>query len=129
MSWDLFTATFAPTPMTRITFTGEEKANWCYNSYRADVTEMSKTFPPRTAQHEVTASGPAHAFAQMLGDANRYVEILDFHQWEIHEATFTAIKVAHQINERHTAWAIGFGATPQASIAAAMSSAAQRIYG
>ncbi|EFK55582.1 acetyl-CoA acetyltransferase [Corynebacterium genitalium ATCC 33030] len=129
MSWSLFTATYAPTPTLRISDIHTDKANWCYNSYSADVTKTSKTFPPQTTHHEVTASGPAHAFAAMLATEGRYIEILEFHQIELYEATFTAIKVAHQINERNTAWAIGFGPTSEASIAAAMSSGAQRIYG
>ena len=65
----------------------------------------------------------------MLAEEDRYVEILEFHQFEIFEATFTAIKVAHQINERNTAWAVGFGTTSEISIASAMASGAQRIYG
>lgn len=129
MSWSLFTATYAPAPTLRISDIESAPANWCYNTYRAEITKTSKTFPPQTRYHEVTASGPAHAFAAMLAEEDRYVEILEFHQFELFEATFTAIKVAHQINERNTAWAIGFGATSEASIAAAMSSAAQRIYG
>lgn len=128
MSWSLFTATYAPTPTLRISDIDTQKANWCYTSYSADVTKTSKTDAPETTHHEVTASGPAHAFAAMLASEGRYVEILEFHQIELYEAKFTAIKVAHQINERNTAWAIGFGATSEASIAAAMSSGAQRIY-
>lgn len=129
MSWSLFTATYAPAPTLRISDIESAPANWCYNTYRAEITKTSKTFPPQTRHREVTASGPAHAFAAMLAGEDRYVEILEFHQFELFEATFTAIKVAHQINERCTAWAIGFGATSEASTAAALSSGAQRIYG
>lgn len=129
MSWSLFTATYAPTPTLRIADIETAPANWCYNSYRAELTKTSKTNAPHTWTEEVTASGPAHAFAAMLATEGRYIEILEFHQFEIFEATFTAIKVAHQINEHDTAWAIGFGPTAEASVAAAMSSGAQRIYG
>lgn len=129
MSWSLFTATYAPTATVRISDIESAPANWCYNSYRAEVTTTSKTEPPTTTHREVTASGPAHAFAAMLAEEGRYVEILEFHQFELFEATFTAMKVAHHIDARRTAWAIGFGATSETSIAAAMSSGAQRIYG
>lgn len=129
MSWKLFSATYAPTPTVKISDIEARRDHWCYTTYSANVTRTSKTFPPETTHHEVTTSGPAHAFGAMLADEGRYVEILEFHQFTLHEATFTAIKVAHQINERDTAWAVGFGATSETSIAAAMASGAQRIYG
>lgn len=129
MSWSLFSATYAPTPTVKISGIESRRDNWCYTTYTADITRTSKTFPPQTTHQEVTASGPAHAFAAMLADEGRYIEILEFHQFQLHEATFTAIKAAHQINERCTAWAVGFGATSETSIAAAMASGAQRIYG
>ena len=129
MSWTLFSATYAPTPTVKIADIEARRDHWCYTTYSANITRTSKTFPPETTHHEVTTSGPAQAFGAMLADAGRYVEILEFHQFTLHEATFTAIKVAHQINERDTAWAIGFGATSETSIAAAMASGAQRIYG
>lgn len=129
MSWSLFTATYAPTPTVKFSDITATRENWCYTTYAADVTRTSKTLPPQTEHREVTASGPAHAFAAMLAEEDRYVEILEFHQFEIFEAKFTAIKVAHQINERNTAWAVGFGTTSEISIASAMASGAQRIYG
>lgn len=129
MSWKLFSATYAPTPTVKISDIEARRDHWCYTTYSANVTRTSKTFPPETTHHEVTTSGPAHAFGAMLADEGRYIEILEFHQFTLHEATFTAIKVAHQINERNTAWAVGFGATSEMSIAAAMASGAQRIYG
>ena len=126
MSWKLFSATYAPMPTVKISDIEARRDHWCYTTYSANITRTSKTFPPETTHHEVTTSGPAHAFGAMLADEGRYVE---FHQFTLHEATFTAIKVAHQINERNTAWAVGFGATSETSIAAAMASGAQRIYG
>ncbi|MDN8595514.1 MULTISPECIES: acetyl-CoA acetyltransferase [unclassified Corynebacterium] len=129
MSWALFSATYAPSPTVKFSDIRSSHDHWCYTTYSADLTRTSKTFPPQTTRHEVTSSGPAHAFGAMLAEEGRYVEILEFHQFQLHEATFTAIKVAHQINERNTAWAIGFGATSESSIAAAMASGAQRIYG
>lgn len=129
MTWSLFTATYAPTPTVKFSDITATRENWCYTTYAADVTRTSKTFPPQTEHREVTASGPAHAFSAMLAEEGRYVEILEFHQFELFEAKFTAIKVAHQIDERNTAWAVGFGTTSEISIASAMASGAQRIYG
>lgn len=129
MSWSLFSATYAPTPTVKISGIESRREHWCYTTYSADLTRTSKTSAPETTHHEVTASGPAHAFSAMLAEEGRHVEILEFHQFQLHEATFTAIKVAHQINERRTAWAVGFGATSESSIASAMASGAQRIYG
>lgn len=129
MSWSLFSATYAPNPTVKISGIEAHREHWCYTTYSADLTRTSKTTAPQTTRHEVTTSGPAHAFGAMLAEEGRYIEILEFHQFQLHEATFTAIKVAHQVNERHTAWAAGFGATSETSIAAAMASGAQRIYG
>ena len=129
MTWSLFTATYAPTPTVKFSDITATRENWCYTTYAADVTRTSKTFPPQTEHREVTASGPAHAFSAMLAEEGRYAEILEFHQFELFEAKFTAIKVAHQIDERNTAWAVGFGTTSEISIASAMASGAQRIYG
>lgn len=129
MTWSLFTATYAPTPTVKFSDITATHENWCYTTYAADVTRTSKTFPPQTEHREATASGPAHAFSAMLAEEGRYVEILEFHQFELFEAKFTAIKVAHQIDERNTAWAVGFGTTSEISIASAMASGAQRIYG
>lgn len=129
MSWSLFSATYAPMPTVKISGIESRREHWCYTTYSADLVCTSKTSAPQTTHHEVTASGPAHAFSAILAEEGRHVEILEFHQFQLHEATFTAIKVAHQINERRTAWAVGFGATSESSIAAAMASGAQRIYG
>ena len=73
--------------------------------------------------------GPTSAASHLLADAGRHVEILAFHQTELFESTVTFVLVSHQNNENRRAWALGFGSTPEASIAAALASGAQRIYG
>ena len=93
------------------------------------MIRTSKTEQPITSTHDITAMGPTSAASHLLADAGRHVEILAFHQTELFEATITFVKVAHQNNENRTAWAMGFGATNEASIAAALASGAQRIYG
>ncbi|WP_018297287.1 hypothetical protein [Corynebacterium lubricantis] len=129
MNWQLFAATYAPDATLQISYTGFKDINLASSLYFAEITEHSKTEPPRTFNHEIKASGPASAFSHMLADEGRHIEMLKFHQIELYEATVTIIKVSHQINEKRTAWAVGFGATSEASIAHALSSGAQRIYG
>lgn len=129
MSWKLFAATYAPDATLQIQFTGSENINLASSRFFAEITEHSKTEPARTYSREIHASGPASAFSHMLADEGRHVEMLRFHQIELYNATCTIIKVCHQTNQHRTAWAIGFGATSEASIAHALSSGGQRIYG
>ncbi|MHA2789886.1 acetyl-CoA acetyltransferase [Corynebacterium sp. S7] len=129
MNWHLFAATYAPNATLQISYTGSKNMDLLTSIYSAEITEHSKTEPPHTFNREIKASGPASAFSHMLADAGRHIEILKFHQIELFEATVTIIKAAHQVDEERTAWAIGFGATSEASIAHALSSGAQRIYG
>lgn len=129
MSWSLFTATYCPDATIRIGNLEGTRHNLRDSEFTCEVTRFCKIYPPETTSHEMTATGPISACSHMLGEYDRYVEITEFHQHELFEATVTMIKVTHQHNHRHTAWAVGFGATPEASIASAMSSAAERIYG
>ncbi|MCT1585050.1 acetyl-CoA acetyltransferase [Corynebacterium sanguinis] len=129
MDWGLFKATYAPTPTMHIGLTDIQKLNWSDHRYTAEVSHTSKTTSPSTTVCEVTASGPAAAISEILSSNGRYVEILAFHQINLFEATLTCVKVAHQVNHNRTAWAVGFGHSPAHSIAAALSSGAQRIYG
>lgn len=129
MDWGLFMATFAPEPTLDVTLTHEEKLNWMLNEYHFSVHAMPKTRPPRETSETAQASGPIRAIGDVLSRHGRYVEILSFHQTEIFGQSLTMVKVGH--SERHllTHWAIGFGATPAESAAAAMSAGAQRIHG
>ena len=129
MDWGLFKATYAPVPTMHLSLTGIEQVNWCDRRYAIELTHTSKTASPTTTHCEVTATGPAAAISQVLNDNGRYVEILSFHQIELFEATVTCVKVAHQVDHTRCAWAVGFGASSAHSIAAALSSGAQRIYG
>ena len=129
MSWSLFTATYCPDATIRIGNLEGTRQNLRDAEFTCEVTRFSKIYPPETTSHEMTGTGPTSTCSHMLGEFDRYVEITEFHQHDLFEATVTMIKVAHQHNRRHTACAIGFGATPEDSIASAMSSAAERIYG
>ncbi|QGU05584.1 acetyl-CoA acetyltransferase [Corynebacterium comes] len=129
MSWPLFTATFAPAADLRITRLESTRGRGGQQHYTAELTRTSKTEQPSTEIRDITAMGPASAVSHLLADAGRHVEILSFHQTELFEATVTFVKVAHQSNGNRRSWAIGFGPTPESSIAAALASGAQRIYG
>lgn len=129
MDWGLFMATFAPAPTLHIALTTTEQLTWLDNRYTAAVTALSKTRQPEHTSSQITATGPASAVSAILNEHGRYVEMLAFHQIELYEATVTCVKVCHQVDHTRTAWAIGFGPSPAHSVAAAMSSGAQRIYG
>lgn len=129
MSWPLFTAIYAPAADIRVTRLDTTRGRGGRQHYNAELTRTSKTTQPVTETHDITAMGPASAVTHLLADAGRHVEILSFHQTELFEATVTFVKVAHQHNENRQCWAIGFGPTPETSIASALSSGAQRIYG
>jgi hypothetical protein len=70
--------------------------------------------------------GSASAMTQILADHGRRVEILEFHQYDIFEATVTFIYAQHKTAK---CWAVGFGADRDTSIAAALGSAATRLHG
>lgn len=129
MDWGLFMATYAPAPTLHIGLTSTEKLSWLENRYTAAITELFKTRAAHTSTAEVTATGPAAAVSAMLNGHGRYVEMLSFHQIELYEATVTCVEVAHQVDHTRRRWAIGFGPSPAHSVAAALSSGAQRIYG
>ncbi|WIM70701.1 acetyl-CoA acetyltransferase [Corynebacterium suedekumii] len=129
MSWSLFIATYAPAADIRITGLETTPGRGGRNTYTAELTHLSKTEPPFTESREISAMGVASACTHLLADAGRHVEILAFHQFPIFEATVTFVRLAHQTHDSRTGWAMGFGGTPEASIAAALSSGAQRIHG
>ncbi len=129
MAWPLFIATYAPAADIRISHMEATRGRGGQQHFTAEMVRTSKTEQPITSTHDITAMGPTSAASHLLADAGRHVEIMAFHQTELYEATITFVKVAHQNNEKRTAWAMGFGATGEASIAAALASGAQRIYG
>ncbi|WP_175934434.1 acetyl-CoA acetyltransferase [Corynebacterium sp. Marseille-P4321] len=129
MSWGLFIATYAPEPTLKVTLEAEEKLNWMLNEYHFDVHAMPKTRAARHRSETVEASGPVRAIGEVLSRHNRYVEILSFHQAEVFGRSLTMLKVGHSERHLRVYWAIGFGATPAESAAAAMSAGAQRVHG
>ncbi|AGF73473.1 hypothetical protein [Corynebacterium halotolerans] len=129
MEWSLFAATYAPMPELRISRLESARMRGGEYRFTAELTRTSKTAQPHAETREITAAGPVSACTHLLADAGRHVEILSFHQSELYEATVTFLHVGHQTHHRRRAWAMGFGASPEASAAAALSSGAQLIYG
>lgn len=129
MDWGLFMATYAPEPTLKITHTGTTQKNWMMSEYAFDVDAMPKASPARRTSEVIEANGPVRAITRVLNIHNRYVEILKFHQVELFGQTATFIKVGHSERHFRNAWVAGFGETPEASAAAALSAGAQRIHG
>lgn len=73
----------------------------------------------------ITAMGAQSAMSEVLSDHGLAVEILEFHQFEIFEATVTFIYTMH--NSKRS-WAVGFGADRDTSIASALCSAATLLH-
>lgn len=126
MDWRTFMATYSPTggPLSIREFTAT-KGLAGRSTFRAAVTTGRGTDAERTRYAEVTAMGPVSAVTNLMADAGFRVEILEFHQFEIFEATATFLYAMHN-NSR--VWAMGFGTTPEASVMTAMTCAANRLH-
>lgn len=121
MDWSLFRTIYSPEPFLTISHLESSAGR-----FGAELTCYSKTRPPRIHFREVEASGPMSACTAILAAEGCPVEVLSFHQVPICQATATIVQAHHGTR---TAWAIGFGATNDASIAHAMSCAATRLHG
>ena len=125
MEWRTFTATYAPASELRIHHIESTKLRGSTYRFTATITD-SRDGSRTTTHREIRATGPISACTNLLADAGRRVEILEFHQFEIFEATVTFI---YTCENNHRAWAMGFGSNRDLSAAAAMSSAAHRLHG
>lgn len=126
MDWNLFTATYAPQAEVRLHNLNSERLRGGLFRYTADRVHTSKTDQPRITTREIISTGPASACTGLLAEVGRHVEILSFHQLEIFEATVTFL---HVTDSHRSRWAVGFGPNRDISVAAALSSAGQRIHG
>lgn len=126
MDWRTFMTTYSPTtgPLAICEFTST-KGLAGRSTFSATITTGRGTDAERTSANEVTAMGPVSAVTNLMADAGFRVEILEFHQFEIFEATATFLYAAHN-NSR--VWAMGFGTTPEASTMTAMTCAANRLH-
>lgn len=126
MDWKTFTSTYAPTSgHLEIRDFTSHRGRGGRSDFTATITSGRGTDTPRTQVREVSAMGPVSAATNLLADAGYRVEIVEFHQMEIFEATVTFIYAAHN-NTR--VWTMGFGQTPENSIITAMTAAANRLH-
>lgn len=127
MNWQKFKDTYSPTngPVQIKNFeaTRGTLGRWNFN---ADLSLTDKDGRTRTFTQEITAMGPVSACTNLLADAGYRVEIVEFHQFEIFEATATFVYAGH--NNDHV-WTMGFGQTPEASVLSALACAANRLHG
>ena len=125
--WHTFSSLLSPAPSLRLQLTGAESLRGGRFRFHAELTDHAAS--GRGEAPEIVATGPVSACTQLLSRAGRGLEILTFRQVELHEATATFVLAHHPHHHERPIWAFGFGATPQTSIASAMSAAAERIHG
>ncbi len=95
------------------------------NFYQADLVLGIGSGQETHRSIQVEAMGSVSAITNMLADSGYRVEIIEFHQFEIFEATVTFLYTSH--NHRKV-WTLGFGQTSDGSIINAMVSAAHRLH-
>lgn len=122
MEWRRFIATYAPTDLRVESMTATRRPAG-RKSYELAITGLSTGTGTRVS---ITAMGAASAMTQILADHGRRVEIVEFHQYDIFEATVTFVYAQHETKK---VWAVGFGADRDLSIANALASAAGRLHG
>ena len=125
MSWRTFTATYSPASSLRIHNIESRRLRAGKFHYTATLTHANNGCR-RSENTEIIAMGPISACTNLLADAGRRVEILEFHQYDIFEATVIFIRACD--HDTH-AWAMGFGATTELAAASALNAAAERLHG
>lgn len=122
MEWRTFVSTYAPEAI-RVESLRTTRLTAGRRSYEMSLSGLREGMSTRVS---VTSMGAASAMTQVLADHGRRVEILEFHQYDIFEATVTFIYATHKGTK---CWAVGFGADRDTSIASALASAATRLHG
>ena len=126
MDWRTFTETFCTPagPLNLHSITHQQhRAGQRY--YSLTLTDRTQPQHHRNSTHHITSMGAVSATTHILANNGRRIEILEFHQFAIYEATATMIYATH---ERRQAWTIGFGPNPDISSANALINAANRLY-
>ncbi|MCK7664268.1 DUF3806 domain-containing protein [Corynebacterium sp. CCM 9185] len=126
MDWRTFTDVYCPTPDLRI----DNLSHTLLRDHRRRFSAtLTSSRPGRGGvthtNHEIIAMGAISACTNLLADAGRRVEILTFRQRDIFNGTAVFLEVCDN-NTR--CWVLGFGGTPDAAIATAMSRAAHRLH-
>lgn len=122
MEWKKFIQTYAPSNV-RVEYLRSERLRAGRHEFHMSMTGLRNDGQGTAV--DITAMGACSAVSEVLADHAMPVEILEFHQFEIFEATVTFIYTVHK---SHRAWAVGFGADPNLSIANALCAAAGRLH-
>lgn len=122
MEWRKFIATYAPSSL-RVESMSSTRLAAGRKSYELSITGLRGDGGTKVS---IASMGAASAMTQILADHGRRVEVLEFHQYDIFEATVTFIYAQHETKK---IWAVGFGASRDLSIANALASAAGRLHG
>lgn len=122
MEWKTFISTYAPTSIRVEHMTSQRLRA---GRYHFEIALNGLTKEAQTTRASITSMGASSAMTQILADHGYNVEITEFHQYKIFEATVTFIYTTHKSK---SVWAVGFGADRDLSIANALCSAASRLY-
>ncbi|MCX7445446.1 acetyl-CoA acetyltransferase [Corynebacterium sp. P7003] len=126
MDWRTFTGIYCPTPDLRIDGLTHTLLRDNRRRFTATLTSSRPGRGGVTHSHrEIVAMGAVSACTNLLADAGRRVEILTFRQREIFNGTAVFLEVC---DNRNRCWVLGFGGTPDAAVASAMSRAAHRLH-
>ena len=126
MEWSMFMETFCEGPGgLSLLSIATERLRAGRKEYTITLSDRRQPIGERKSQHTIISTGIVGSMSQILAEGGRRVEILEFHQYAIFEATATILYCCH--NDTRV-WAVGFGSTPDSSIASAMITAANKIY-
>lgn len=122
MEWKNFITTYAPSAI-RVEHLRSQRLRAGRHHFEMSINGLNEA--GQGTQASITSMGASSAMTQILADHGYRVEILEFHQYNIFEATVTFIYTTHKSKRM---WAVGFGANRDHSIANALCSAACRLY-
>ena len=126
MAWRTFTETFcAPGGALSLQSLTHEQLRAGRRRYTITLVDSTKPSSQRASTHTITSMGAISAMTHILADGGRRVEILEFYQFTIFEATVTMIYATHG---RRKVWTVGFGSNPDISAANSLVNAANRLY-
>lgn len=126
MEWSMFNQKFcaAGGPLSLQSFTIDHmRAGRA--TYTITIADQNRPAGHRAETVEIVSTGAISAMTHVLADSGRRIEIEEFHQYSIFEATATIIYATH--NNRRI-WVVGFGPTPEISSANALVNAANRLF-
>ena len=122
MDWKTFTTRFAPSD---IRVENMRMIRQRAGRFDFDVTISGLSAPNTATRAELRAMGTSSAITEILADHGLPVEVLEFHQFTIFEATATFL---YCVDGSKRCWAVGFGSDSDLSIADALCSAATNLH-